>query len=185
MKETNKLPKSVTPNELIINQIYIIRDQKVMLDSDLAKLYKVQTFNLNKAVQRNIKRFPADFMFHLTQAEFKNLIFQNGISGWGGNRKAPFVFTEQGVAMLAGVLNSDRAIMVNIQIMRVFTEMRRMLLDNTELRIAIEEIKKKTENNVKNIEVVFQYLDELIEKKEKKKKPAGHKPLGYRIKRAN
>lgn len=108
---------------------------------------------------------------------------QIGTSSWGGVRKLPFSFTEQGVAMLAGVLNSDRAIMVNIQIMRVFTEMRKMLMDNTELRLAIEEIKKKTENNVKNIEVVFQHLDELIEKKESKKKPNDSKPLGYRIKR--
>lgn len=182
MKAQKRLPKSVTPNELIINQIYIIRNQKVMLDADLATLYRVETFNLNKAVQRNIKRFPEDFMFQLTQSEFKNLIFQNGISRWGGTRKAPYVFTEQGVAMLAGVLNSDRAILVNIQIMRVFTEMRKLLMDNSELRIAIEEIKKKTENNVKNIEVVFQYLDELIEKQEKKK-TVRRKPLGYTIKR--
>jgi len=169
---------------LIINQIYIVREQKVRLDKDLAKLYQVDTRNLNKAVKRNAKRFPEDFMFQLTLQETENLMFQIGTSRWGGTRKSPFVFTEQGVAMLAGVLNSDRAIMVNIQIMRVFTEMRKMLMDNSELRIAIEEIKKKTENNVKNIEVVFQYRDELIEKKEKKK-PVPKKPLGYRIKRPN
>lgn len=185
MKAQKRLPKSVTPNELIINQIYLIRGLKVMLDSDLAKLYKVETKAINRAVQRNIKRFPTDFMFQLTPKEFEILKYQIGTSSWGGARKLRYVFTEQGVAMLAGVLNSERAIMVNIQIMRVFTEMRKMLMDNSELRIAIEEIKKKTENNVKNIEVVFQYLDELIEKKEKKKKPAGQKPLGYRIKRPN
>lgn len=185
MNAQNKLPKSVTSNELIINQIYIIRDQKVMLDKDLAKLYQVETKALNRAVQRNIKRFPDDFIFRLTTEEFEILKCQIGTSSWGGARKLPYAFTEQGVAMLAGVLNSDRAIMVNIQIMRVFTEMRKMLLDNTELRLAIEEIKKKTENNVKNIEVVFRYLDELIEKKESKKKPNNSKPLGYRIKRPN
>ncbi len=137
-----------------------------MLDSDLAELYQVTTGNLNKAVKRNLKRFPDDFMFQLTNEEFKNLMFQNGISNWGGKRKLPFAFTEQGVAMLSGVLNSDRAINVNIQIMRIFTRVRQALIDNTELRLAVEELKSKTDNNTKNIELVFQYLDELLEKKE-------------------
>lgn len=153
-------------DELIINKIYYIRGHKVMLDSDLAELYQVTTGNLNKAVKRNLKRFPDDFMFQLTNEEFKNLMFQNGISNWGGKRKLPFAFTEQGVAMLSGVLNSDRAINVNIQIMRIFTRVRQALIDNTELRLAVEELKSKTDNNTKNIELVFQYLDELLEKKE-------------------
>ena len=92
----------VTPDEIIINKIYLIRGKKVMLDRDLAELYDVTTGNLNKAVARNIKRFPQDFMFQLEDHEVKNLIFQNGISSWGGSRKAPYAFTEQGVAMLAG-----------------------------------------------------------------------------------
>jgi len=156
----------VLVDELIINKIYYIRGHKVMLDSDLAELYQVTTGNLNKAVKRNLKRFPDDFMFQLTNEEFKNLMFQNGISNWGGKRKLPFAFTEQGVAMLSGVLNSDRAINVNIQIMRIFTRVRQALIDNTELRLAVEELKSKTDNNTKNIELVFQYLDELLEKKE-------------------
>ncbi len=98
----------------------MIRDKRVMLDKDLAELYGVTTGNLNKAVKRNYARFPDDFMFQLTKKEFNNLIFQIGISSWGGRRKLPYVFTEQGVAMLSGVLHSDRAIKVNIQIMRVF-----------------------------------------------------------------
>ncbi|WP_316849082.1 ORF6N domain-containing protein [Pedobacter agri] len=114
----------------IINKIYIIRNQKVMLDEDLAELYLVTTGNLNKAVSRNIKRFPEDFMFRLTEDEFKHLLFQNGIASWGGRRQAPNVFTEAGVAMLSGVLSSERAINVNIQIMRIFTRMRKMLADN-------------------------------------------------------
>jgi hypothetical protein len=154
------------PNEIIMNQIYYIRGHKVMIDKDLAQLYRVTTGNFNKAVQRNLKRFPEDFMFQLSKEEFKNLIFQNGTSSWGGTRKQPYAFTEQGVAMLSGILNSDRAISVNIQIMRVFTQVRQMLMDNTELRLAIEEIRKKTDNHSKNIELVFQYLDELLEKKE-------------------
>jgi len=167
-----------SPEEVIINQIYLIRGQKVMLDKDLANLYEVTTGNLNKAVQRNLKRFPSDFMFQLNEQEFKNLIFQNGTSSWGGTRKLPNAFTEQGVAMLSGVLTSERAINVNIQIMRVFIRIRETLIDNTELRLAIEEIRKKTDNNTKNIEVVFQYLDELIEKKEGK---TPRKQIGYKL----
>ncbi len=167
------------PDEIIMNQIYYIRGQKVMIDRDLAMLYNVATGNLNKAVQRNVKRFPEDFMFQLTAEEFKNLIFQNGTSSWGGTRKLPYVFTEQGVAMLSGVLSSDRAIAVNIQIMRIFTRIRQMLVDNTELRLAIEELRKNTDNNTKNIELVFQYLDELLDKKEN---VVPRKQIGYKIK---
>jgi hypothetical protein len=154
------------PDETLMNRIYVIRGVKVMLDSDLAELYGVETKNLNKAVSRNIKRFPIDFRFQLTKEEFENLKFQFGTSSWGGTRKLPYAFTEQGLAMLSGILKSDRAIHVNIQIMRIFINMRKLLMDNTELRLAIEEIKKKTDNNTKNIELVFQYLDELMEKKE-------------------
>ncbi|HRH11586.1 MAG TPA: ORF6N domain-containing protein [Bacteroidia bacterium] len=172
--------KVSVPEEVIVNQIYLIRGHKVLLDKDLANLYQVTTGNLNKAVQRNLKRFPSDFMFQLNEEEFKNLIFQNGTSSWGGTRKLPFAFTEQGVAMLSGILNSDRAINVNIQIMRVFTRIRQVLIDNTELRLAIEEIRKKTNNNAKNIEIVFQYLDELIEKKESTKP---RRKIGYKLPR--
>lgn len=172
--------KVSVPEEVIVNQIYLIRGHKVLLDKDLANLYQVTTGNLNKAVQRNLKRFPSDFMFQLNEEEFKNLIFQNGTSSWGGTRKLPFAFTEQGVAMLSGILNSDRAINVNIQIMRVFTRIRQVLIDNTELRLAIEEIRKKTNNNAKNIEIVFQYLDELIEKKESTKP---RRKIGYKLAR--
>lgn len=167
-------------NEIILNQIYYVRGCKVMLDRDLANLYQVTTGNFNKAVQRNLKRFPSDFMFQLTDYEFKNLIFQNGISSWGGTRKLPYVFTEQGVAMLSGILTSDRAINVNIQIMRVFTHMRQLLIDNKELRLAIEGIRKKTDNNTQNIELVFQYLDELIENREQESQK---KEIGFKIKK--
>lgn len=168
------------PDEIIMNQIYYIRGQKVMIDRDLGELYAVTTGNLNKAIKRNIKRFPEDFMFQLTEQEYESLRFQNGILKQGQHSKyLPYAFTEQGVAMLSGVLTSDRAISVNIQIMRIFTRIRQMLIDNTELRLAIEEIKKKTDNNTKNIELVFQYLDELLEKKENTKP---RKEIGYKIK---
>ena len=110
--------------------IYEIRGVKVMLDKDLAELYHVTTGNLNKAVKRNHKRFPPDFMFQLNKTEFEqlksDLIFQNGISSWGGTRKLPYAFTEQGLAMLSGVLNSDIAIDVNISIMRAFVALRKL-----------------------------------------------------------
>lgn len=156
------------PDEIISSKIYFVRDRKVMLDEDLAELYGVTTGNLNKAVKRNISRFPDDFMFQLTKAESEILIFQIGTSSWGGRRKLPFAFTEQGVAMLSGVLHSDRAIKVNIQIMRVFTKVREILMDNMSIRLEIEEIRKKLNNQDKNIELVFNYLDELIEKHESK-----------------
>ena len=117
--------------QTIQSKIYEIRGQRVMLDRDLAEMYQVTTGNLNKAVQRNIKRFPLDFMFQLTKEEFEelkaNLIFQNGRSNWGGTRKFPYAFTEQGLAMLSGILNSDIAIQVNINIMRAFVAMRQLI----------------------------------------------------------
>ncbi len=123
-----------------------------MLDKDLAGLYDVETKVLKQSVKRNLKRFPEDFMFELTKPEFEILRSQIVTSKWGGDRYLPVAFTEQGVAMLSSVLKSDRAISVNIQIMRIFTRIRQSLMDNTELRLAIEEIQKKTENNTKNID---------------------------------
>ena len=177
-KGTNHL---AIPDEIITSKIYLIRDKKVMLDEDLAELYGVTTGNLNKAVNRNIARFPEDFMFLLTKEELENLIFQFGTSSWGGRRKPPSAFTEQGVAMLSGVLHSERAIIVNIQIMRVFTKVREILMDNLSVRLEIEEIKKKLVNQDKNIELVFSYLDELMEKHDPSDKPIkvkGFKPSG-------
>ena len=175
---TTENPSVLIPDEIISNKIYLIRGLKVMLDKDLAELYGVSTGNLNKAVKRNIKRFPDDFMFQLTDKEYKILLFQIGIASWGGTRSYPYAFTEQGVAMLSGILNSDRAIAVNIQIMRIFTRMRQMLTDTLSLKLEIEEIKKKVQNQDKNIELVFSYLDELITKQEEQppRKRIGYKP---------
>ena len=170
---------STIPDEIISNKIYLIREKKIMLDKDLALLYGVTTGNLNKAVKRNVKRFPDDFMFQLTKPEFENLIFQSGTSSWGGTRSFPYAFTEQGVAMLSGVLSSDRAIQVNIQIMRIFTKLREMLVENLSLRLEVEAIKKKLTNQDKSIELVFSYLDELIEKQEN---PKPRKQIGFKIK---
>ena len=171
------LTQIAIPDEIITSKIYLIRDRKVMLDEDLAELYGVTTGNLNKAVSRNVARFPEDFMFQVTKEEFDNLIFQFGTSSWGGRRKLPNAFTEQGVAMLSGVLHGERAITVNIQIMRVFTKVREILTDNLSVRLEIEEIKKQLINHDKNIELVFSYLDELIEKHDN---PKPRKAIGFK-----
>ena len=150
------------PDEIIINKIHFIRGKKVMLDRDLADLYNVTTFNLNKAVRRNIKRFPEDFMFQLENEEVRNLIFQNGISSWGGTRKAPYAFTEQGVAMLSGILTSDIAIEVNIRIIRIFTRLREMLLTHTDILLKLEQLEKQVVQNSGDIQMIFAALKELL-----------------------
>ena len=162
---------------LVANKIYLIRDKRVMLDKDLADLYEVETRALNQAVSRNTERFPEVFMFQLNQQEFEILKSQFVTSSWGGTRKLPYAFTEQGVAMLSSVLRSKKAIQVNIQIMLVFTKVREMLVDTLSLRLDIEVIKKKLENQDKNIELVFNYLDELMEKQEN---PKPRKQIGYK-----
>jgi len=173
-----KKDQLVVPDEIISSKIYLIRNKKVILDQDIAKLYDVETRVLKQAVKRNIERFPEDFMFELTKKEFEILRSQFVTSSWGGLRYIPMAFTEQGVAMLSSVLRSGKAIMVNIQIMRVFTKVREMLVDNLSIRLEIEEIKKQLSNQDKNIELVFSYLDELIEKQEN---PQPRKAIGFKI----
>lgn len=170
----------IIPNEVIISKIYFIRNQKVMLDSDLAELYQVETKRLKEQVRRNINRFPNKYMFELTEKEYDLLRSQFATSNQkrGGNRYLPMVFTEHGVLQLSNVLKSTRAEKVSFIIIDVFVKLREMVFDNAELRLAIEEIKKKTENNSKNIELVFQYLDELLQKT---KEPEIRKQIGYKI----
>ena len=172
-----KNSNSLLPDEMIMSKIYFIREQKVMLDNDLAELYGVETRRLNEQVKRNISRFPEDFMFQLSDAEFENLKSQIATSSWGGRRKSPNAFTEHGVLMLSSVLNSEKAIKVNIQIMRIFTRVREILTDNLSLRLDIEEIKKKLATQDKNIELVFDYLDELMEKQQH---PEPRRQIGYK-----
>ena len=138
--------KHILSEETIANTIYYIRNQKVMLDRDLATLYGIETKRLNEQVKRNLSRFPEDFMFQLTENEFQNLKSQFATSSWGGTRKLPYAFTEHGVLMLSSVLNSEKAIQTNIQIMRIFTKVRQMLLDTTEMKLDIVQIQKKLEN---------------------------------------
>lgn len=164
------------PDEAVINKIYVIGDEKVMLDNDLAELYGVTTGNLNKAVKRNIKRFPKDFMFQLTKEEHDSVRFQIGSLKRGVHSKyLPYVFTEQGVAMLSGVLSSDRAVQVNIQIMRVFTKMRKMLLTHKDLLLKMEQLEKKVTNQDEKVKLVFEYLKQFI-----KEQNAPRKKIGFR-----
>ena len=172
-----KNQESHIPETLVTSKIYIVRNKKIMLDRDLAELYEVETRVLNQAVNRNIERFPEEFMFQLTNEEFEILKSQIVTSSWGGTRKMPFAFTEYGVAMLSSVLRSKRAIQVNIQIMLVFSKIREMLLDTLSMKLDIDEIKRRLTNQDKNLELVFSYLDELIEKRET---AASRKPMGFK-----
>jgi hypothetical protein len=152
----------IVPDDLIMNNIYLIRGQKVMLDHDLAKLYQVEKKRLNEQVSRNKERFPGDFMFQLNKEEFQNLKSQIATSSWGGLRKLPYAFTEQGVAMLSGILNSQTAIRVNIQIIRVFTKMRELLMTNKDILLQLEKVEKKLTKHDDEIILIFQYLKKLL-----------------------
>ena len=159
--------------QVIQQKIFEIRGLKVILDKDLANMYEVTTSNLNKAVKRNIDRFPEDFMFQLNSEEF-DLIFQNGISSWGGTRKLPYAFTEHGVAMLAGLLNSQKAIEINIQIVRAFVLLRQYALGYAELNQKLENFMIETNMQFNDI---YQALTELVSIKEAQNK---RKPIGFR-----
>lgn len=159
--------------QVIQNKIFEIRGYKVILDKDLAELYDVTTSNLNKAVKRNLDRFPEDFMFQLNNKEF-DLIFQNGTSSWGGTRKLPYAFTEHGIAMLAGLLNSQKAILMNIQIVRTFVMLRQYALGYAELNKKLETF--MIETNMQFNEV-YQALTELASVRELEATP--RKRVGY------
>jgi hypothetical protein len=152
----------IIPDELVINKIYLIRGKKVMLDEDLAELYQVETKRLNEQVRRNIARFPKDFMFRLTRKEFENLKSQIATSSWGGRRKLPLAFSEQGVSMLSGVLNSETAIRVHVQIIRVFAKMKELLLTHKDILLQLEKIEKKLSGHDEDIQLIFQYLKKLL-----------------------
>ena len=155
---------------VIQRQIYTIRGHSVMMDADLADLYHVQTSNLNKAVKRNLKRFPQDFMFKLTAEEWEGLRFQNGMSKSkedderrGGRRYMPYVFTEQGVAMLSSVLSSEWAVEVNIVIMRVFVDLRKFLSTNLELAHKVEELYRAQREHGAHIDAIWEAIHQMVE----------------------
>lgn len=189
----------------IQNRIYEIRGERVMLDFDLASLYEVETRVLNQAVKRNIKRFPDDFMFQLTSAEFEsikfqidainenvssqivisdqpNLMSQIVTSSWGGTRKLPYAFTEQGVAMLSGVVNSDKAINMNIAIMRVFVDVRKILLKQSNINEQLTEIKERIGEHDIQLNELYDAMENLIDEKIAQIKWNDRERIGFKIK---
>jgi len=182
------MSKKIIPIERIAQRIRHLRSEKVLFDSDLAQLYGVTTGNLNKAVNRNRHRFPSDFMFQLTAEEAKRLIFQLGISkSRGGRRHMPYAFTEQGVAMLSSVLNSERAVKVNIAIMRAFVNMRRMLETNRELARKFSELERRVGKHDEEIAAIIEAIRQLMAPAEKPRREIGfhvrEKTPRYRVRK--
>lgn len=163
-------------DEIIYDRIRIIRNQKVMLDSDLAALYQVDTKRLNEQVKRNSERFPNDFMFQLTEVEWIHLRSQIATSSeWGGRRTLPYVFTEHGVLMLSSVLSSKRAIAVNIQIMRVYVKLKEMITQNTDLHDKMNEIEQLLSGHEVKISHIFQYLEQFNDRTNEERTKVGYK----------
>jgi hypothetical protein len=178
----------------IQNRIYEIRGERVMLDRDLADLYETETKALNLAVKRNIKRFPADFMFQLTKEEFESLRFQFETSekgsslrlqtetskGRGGTRYMPYAFTEQGVAMLSGILNSDKAISMNIAIMRAFVEIRRIVFRQNDLKEQLKEIKERLGEHDVQLNHIYDAMENLLDEKAAQRKWEDRERIGFK-----
>jgi len=170
--------KLVIPDEVVMNKIYLIRGQKVMIDQDLAELYGVETKVLKQQVKRNIESFPSDFMFELSKDEFESLRSQIVTSSRGGTRYTPMVFTEHGVLMLSSVLKSNRARQVNIHIMRVYTKLREMLLTHKDLLLKMNELESKISNHDKSIKQIFTYLKQFIKEQNEPLPPVGFNQKG-------
>ena len=162
------MDRIIIPNEIIENKIYFIRNQKVMLDFDLAILYQVETKRINEQVKRNSSKFPEHFMFQLDINEYENLKSHFATSSWGGSRKLPYAFTEHGILQLSNVVKSEKATQMSIKIIEIFVSMRDFLSNSLSSKIDIEEIKRRLDNNDKNVELLFSYLDEMMDKTEKK-----------------
>lgn len=174
--------QALVAEQKILNRIYVVRGEKVMLDRDLAEMYGVETKAFNQSVKRNTERFPKDFMFNLNEKEWKNLKSQIVTSSWGGTRYRPNVFTEQGVAMLSSILNSKTAIEVNIRIIRVFTKLREYALTHKDILLQLAKLEKEVKGNSKDIENIFIVLKELIEKQSK---PSPRNKIGFKQYNAN
>jgi hypothetical protein len=176
--------QQILPDELVINKIYLIRGVKVMLDSDLAELYGIETKRLKEQVRRNIERFPEDFMFELTQNEYNNLIVslrsQFATSKKGGTRYMPMAFSEHGVLMLSSILNNELAIKVNIQIMRVYTKLRNLLSTNKELLLKFENIENKLADHDEKIILILDYIKHLEQTKQQVLEYNNRKKIGFK-----
>jgi len=162
--------KLIISEETVASRIHFVRGQKVMLDSDLAALYGVETRVLNQQVKRNVERFPVEFMFQLTEIEWENLMSQIATSSWGGRRKMPFVFTEHGAVMLASVLKSKQAVDASIFVVRAFIKLREFLNSHKELAKKIDELEGKYD---KRFQAVFEAIKQLVQKENKPRKPFG------------
>jgi phage regulator Rha-like protein len=167
----------IIPDETVINKIYLFRGTNVMLDSDLADLYGVETRVLNQQIKRNIHRFPNDFMFQLNPQEFDHLKSQILSVNWGGRRKLPFVFTEHGVLMLSSILNSEKAITINIQIVRIFTKMREMILTHKDILRELSQLRNDSKNQEDRIDVIYNYLMEFVNQQ---KEPEKRNKIGFK-----
>jgi len=169
------------PDEVVMEKIYVIRSKKVMLDRDLAELYEVVTRRLKEQVRRNMDRFPEDFMFELTEKEHQQLKEQFGKRNRGSHSKyPPFAFTEYGVLMLASVLNSERAIQVNIQIVRIFTKMREMLLTHKDIIDRLDQIEHTLSGHDEKITLIFEYLKQLEKDKQGELEQKNRPQIGYK-----
>jgi phage regulator Rha-like protein len=169
------------PDEVIMSKIYLIRGKKVMLDRDLAELYGVETKQLKRSVRRNIERFPEDFMFEMTTEELDNWRYQFGTTNKErmGLRIPPFLFTEHGAVMLASVLNSERAIKVNIQIIRVFNKMREILVAHKDVLLQLEQMQQKLAEHDNNILLIFEYIKQLEQEKQQITDQQNRRKIGY------
>lgn len=169
-----KKGKNIIPREIIENKILLLREQKVMLDSDLAELYGVETKALNRAVKRNLDRFPSDFMFKLTKKEKNKVVpIWHHLGKLKYSYQLPYAFTEQGIAMLSSVLSSKRAVYVNIQIMRTFTRLKQILLTHKDLQLEIEKLHKKYSKHDEDIQAIFSVIKQWIIEKQKPKNKIG------------
>ncbi len=168
-----KSKSEIISRAIIENGIFVIRGHKVMLDFHLAELYGVEAKALKRATRRNVDRFPHDFMFELTDEEYDILRSQFGTSSWGGRRYSPYAFTEQGVAMLSSVLRSQRAIHVNIEIIRAFVKLREILSTHKELAFKLKQLETKVERHDEELQTIFEAIRQLMSIPEKPKRPIG------------
>ena len=171
---------TIIPSEKIDRSILLLRGQKVMLDADLAVIYGLKTSRLNEQVKRNISRFPEDFMFQLTEDEFSNLMSQIATSSWGSRRKMPFVFTEHGVLMLSSVLSSELEIKVNIQIMRVYIKIRKMLASDSNLLLKFENVERTLTDHDDKIILILEYIRQLEVSKQNVENLKHRPKIGFR-----
>ena len=177
--------EQLIPDELVINKIYVIRGIKVMLDKDLADLYQVETKQLKRQVKRNMDRFPEDFMFELTKVEYENLRSQIGTSSWGGSRYLPYAFTEQGVAMLSGIINSEKAVAMNIAIMRAFVQIRKVLIDNKKIAEQLKKMEIKLGEHDVQLNGIYVAIENLLDDIVEKQLTKTTRRIGFRPDESN